>query len=197
MHPDLPREERRAVKQDADREAVALLHDTDDPDLLAAVAASLLWSNVETTPADDARILEVMEQLSPNLGRHLALFRMTLASQAGDEQAARFWWAQYQPVVAYCKGVPAAEREQEGCWCVRMMADENGAYFHHVDGTQPGTLRERLALAGARCRQAGHYPDDQDVDPTSDFGRCIQEELGDGIVLGRDVNLTYEQVGMY
>lgn len=194
MHPDLSREERRAVHAAADREAVDLLHDTDDPDLLAAVAASLNWSVVQTTPADDARILEVMELLPPNVGRHLALRRMLRAQLDGDDQARRFWWEQYQPVVDYCADVPPAEREREGCWCVQIMADENGSYFHHIDGTQPQTLRSRLALAGAHCREAGHYPEDHDVDPSSDFGRCVQEELGDDVVLGRDVDLAYEYV---
>lgn len=176
--------------------ALAVLHQSDDPAMLTAAADLIHPTLNQWTPADEARVLEVMPVLSPEVGGHLALKFLRRDWVDGDREGALRWWRHYEPLVAYCEALPddvSAFDAAAACGCVPMNVEGNLANFLHHGLIEPVDLEERMILASARCVVAGHRAGTGVVPADSPMGRCVQAELGPDPVLGVDVDLAYRR----
>jgi hypothetical protein len=174
--------------------ALELIHSADDPELLRMAAAQLHGSALRVTPADEARILEVMEVVPPEVGRPLALRMLRNAWDDGDTQRALGMWDHYQPLIDHCNALPEGTSDSDAsiaCGCVKSLEEGHRSTFLHFGFIEPVDLKDRLNLAATRCVAAGHRPSAGVVPADSPMGRCVQAELGASVVLGVDVDVAY------
>jgi len=193
---ELSERERVTAREQAVDEVFAILHASDDPELLQRAVEQLVAGSFETSEEDDARLLEVIEALPLPAGRAVALTRANQAWRANDREAVLRWWAVYEPLVDLCLATPPREWPPS-CGCAFPNGEKSLTTLLDRGWVEPRSVRDHLIQASGQCVKAEIWPDAADVEPDSPFGRCIQEQLGPDIVLGRDVTLSYAFVPTY